>query len=256
MLIYPHTHRAVLRIAGTDAASFLQGLITADAVGLAVGAAAYGALLSPQGRFLHDFFLFRPDETTFLVTPEMSRAGEFLTLLKRYVLRAKVALALVPEQALFSVDNPMPGTVVDPRCAALSFVGIGTPPQGNLWEDYETLRLRYAVPDGSRDMPVGEALILEYGLDTLGAVAWTKGCYVGQEVTARMHYKSQKKKAFVPIFLEQGAFAPAGASLIPAGVMGSHHQQWGAALLPVDQTAAEWPDGGKARVDKSLWTSP
>jgi folate-binding protein YgfZ len=252
MPVFTHTRRSVLRIAGPDAAAFLQGLITADAAGLSVGATGYGALLSPQGRFLHDFLIFRAEETAFLLTPEQARAEDLLTLLKRYVLRASVTLALVPEKVLFSVDRALPGTAADPRCAALGFVGIGVPPQETAWEDYETLRLRHAVPDGGRDMPVGEALILDYGLDTLGAVAWTKGCYVGQEVTARMHYKAQKKKAFVPVHLEHGAFPALGTPLTPAGVMGSHHGEWGAALLPIEQATAEWPEDGKASACKPL----
>ncbi|MFN8693550.1 MAG: YgfZ/GcvT domain-containing protein [Holosporales bacterium] len=229
--VYCHEHRAVVVVTGGDRLTLLQGLITADVVGLAEGFAAYGALLTPQGRFLHDFLIFKTAEALFF-NVETARADDFIMRLKRYKLRADVtfkvdeALRLMSEQV--STASPQ-----DPRHAALGFVSL-KPAQPTTWLDYEETRIRAAAPDGSRDMIVEDSLLLDYGVDTLNGIAFTKGCYVGQEITARMKYKAQPKKAFMSIELLSGGFPPVGAALDDIGIMGSHQGSWGAALLKID----------------------
>lgn len=233
--VYCHEHRAVVVVTGGDRLNLLQGLITADVVGLAEGFAAYGALLTPQGRFLHDFLIFKTAEAL-LFTVETGRADDFITRLRRYKLRADVTFAVDATLRLIS-EQTSTTNAPDPRHPALGFVSL-KPAQPTTWVDYEETRIRAAVPDGSRDMIVEDSLLLDYGVDTLNGIAFTKGCYIGQEITARMKYKAQPKKAFMPIQLLEGAFPDTGTDLDGIGIMASHQGMWGAALLKIDQTQA------------------
>lgn len=174
--------RSILRIAGDDRAHFLQGLLTQDVTALESARIQFAALLSPQGKILHDMFLLHQPDAILLDTD-----AEFApTLLKRlimYKLRAKVTI----ERS----DDAATGTYPDPRHPQLPR---RTYPPGAKPNHDPALTL--GIPLLGRDFAPDSLTALDAGYDLLHAVSFTKGCYVGQEITARMHYKSIARRGW------------------------------------------------------------
>jgi len=261
-------NRGLLRVGGEAAAAFLQGLVTADVACAGEDRALYGALLTPQGKFLHDFFILCDDNRDFLLEGEASRLADLLQRLKRYRLRAPVILAdesnawrtalawggrAAEAFALSSPDKVRRvgdgWAYIDPRLAALG-VRIVLPAEASLpaslaeaserdWAVYDARRLSLGVPDGSRDMVVERAFMLESGMDELGAIDWQKGCYVGQEVTARTKYRGNVRRRLTPVVLSSSPPAEPDAPITADGrrVVGqlhSHAGDRGLALLSLD----------------------
>lgn len=220
-------NRGLVAVTGADARDFLQGLVTNDVARVVADRAIYAALLSPQGRFLHDFFIAEIGDALFLDC-ESARRADLLRRLGRYRLRSKVDISDASENlgvaVLFGGDalqqaglagepgaaRPLGGGIVftDPRDPALGARAIlPRNDAGAVLEaegfvagdaaDYESLRLGRGVPDGSRDLPVEKALPMENRFEELGALDWDKGCYVGQELTARMKHRALIKKRLV-----------------------------------------------------------
>lgn len=222
--------RAVLRIAGPDRVAFLQGLVSNDVAKLSQAQALWAAFLTPQGKYLHDFFLVDEGEAI-LLEGEAARLADLQRRLKIYKLRSKVEVgdatgrrvyALWGEGALAQLGFPdEPGAAkalaggpifVDPRLAALGARAIlSAAPESFVAApraDYDRLRLSLGVPDGSRDLEVEKAILLENGFDELGAIDWQKGCWMGQELTARTRYRALIKKRLLPARFEGEAPAP------------------------------------------------
>ena len=217
-------NRAVLRLSGPDRLTFLQGLVSNDVTKVAPGHAVYSCLLTPQGKFLHDFFLIA-DSDSLLIECEADRRADLAQRLKMYRLRSKIEIAGA-DYAVFAVLGALSkiaGAIAypDPRTlrlwepAWLSSSDLEGSPLP--FEAYDRLRISLAVPDGSRDMEVGKAILLENNIDLLNGVAWDKGCYTGQELTARTHYRGLIKKRLVPVHIA-GAVPPVGTPLIENGV--------------------------------------
>ena len=252
--------RGILALAGDDRVSFLQGLVSNDVAKAAAGRAIYAAFLTPQGRFLHDFFLVELGGAL-LLDCEGARLGDLLTRLKRFRLRSKVTLDDASDRYAVAalVDGgagepgqaaPMAGGVafVDPRLralgrrailpregaeAALAQTGLAVGTAG----DYERLRLGLGVPDGSRDLPVEKAYLLENGFDELNGVDWEKGCYMGQELTARTKYRGLVRKRLMPVAIagpHPSAGTPVTFGAKDAGEMRSGQDGIGLALLRLD----------------------
>jgi folate-binding protein YgfZ len=221
-------HRSVIAVSGPDRAEFLQGLISNDTAKVGPGRPIWAALLTPQGRFLNDMFVVEDGDGTFLVETERERAAALAKKLKMYTLRSKVTVEdrgdTMEVAVVFGAGAekivPVAGATafVDPRLpqlgvrvlapmgqtAALLLALDEAPPA-----EYEALRLKLGVPDGSRDMPVEKALLLESGFDELHGVDWQKGCYMGQELTARTKYRGLIKRRLFPVKVE-GALPPPG----------------------------------------------
>ncbi|MEX2299047.1 MAG: folate-binding protein, partial [Dongiaceae bacterium] len=211
--------RGVLSVAGEDRHAFLQGLVSNDVMQATADRAIWTAFLTPQGKYLHDFFIVEIGDR-FLLDCEADRRQDLLRRLSLYKLRSRVtvadadgeqAVALVfGDGALDALDLPAePGSAkpfgngvayVDPRLPALGVRTIlprveidqamksaGIEP-GNP-DDYDRRRIALGVPDGSRDLKVEKAILLENGFDELHGIDWDKGCYMGQELTARTHYR-------------------------------------------------------------------
>ncbi|MBV6631410.1 MAG: folate-binding protein YgfZ [Alphaproteobacteria bacterium] len=216
----PLPERAVLAVSGEDAATFLQGLITVDTEGLEVGKTRYGCLLTPQGKFGFDFFLIRQAADSFWLETEAGQAADLMKRLRMFKLRSKVDLALSdPAPAVFaclSAPSDAPDGVTlfeDPRMAALGHRAIGDDAVMRGWleaagftqapiGDYDTHRLTLGIPDGTRDMEVGKSTMLECNIDQLNGIDWEKGCYMGQELTARTRYRGLVKKRLIPLEID------------------------------------------------------
>ena len=222
-------HRGVIAVSGEDRVEFLQGLISNDVTKVAPGKAVWAALLTPQGRFLNDMFVVDAGFGTLLLETEREKAPALARKLGMYKLRSKVTVedrsATMDVAVVFGPGaekhNAVPGALsyIDPRLPELG-VRVLTPagqagkmlglPEAPL-ADYEALRLSLGVPDGSRDLPVEKALLLESGFDELNGVDWKKGCYMGQELTARTKYRGLVKKRLFPVKVEGALPAPGTA---------------------------------------------
>ena len=251
-------HRGVIAVGGPDRVEFLQGLISNDTTKVAPGRAIWAALLTPQGRFLNDMFVVDGGNDTLLLEAERERAAALAKKLRMYTLRSKVAVEdrspSLEIAVVYGEQFAAPGSVgsavafADPRLDALGYRIIAPASQAasllrehGLTEaplaDYEALRLSLGVPDGSRDLPVEKALLLESGFDELNGVDWKKGCYMGQELTARTKYRGLIKKRLFPVSVEGEAPAPGTAILKDGqevGELRSGSGGWALALLQID----------------------
>ena len=257
--------RAVLAISGPGARDFLQGLITNDVVGgLAPGTALYTAMLSPQGKVLFDFFLTE-GEGALLLDVSRDRSDALLKKLKMYKLRAKVEIEARDQLGVYvnlkgHPDNrvvPYADRAVsfaDPRLAALGVRSIGARAEmpANLAgpRRYHQHRLALGVPE-AEDFGFEKIFALDAGLAELNGVSFSKGCYVGQELTSRMKHRATSRKRLLTVTADvplpaAGPVAKGGAEI---GELVSSHGEAAFALIRLDRleettgdvTAAEIP---------------
>ena len=225
-LIINHPDTGFISVAGDDSCEFLQSIITVNVETLAVGACRQSALLTPQGRVLIDMMVYRPATDRFILRCDSNRRDDLFARLRRYRLRRPIEIAIEPEFRLFLVianktatpsGKQTPGQIldqlgdsagvviscIDPRnpnlgthILASGAKSTATADQIDIWH---TARISAGIPEGPIDLTPERALLLEAGLDQLGAVDFVKGCYVGQEVTARTHYRGLVKRRLVPV---------------------------------------------------------
>lgn len=199
--------RAVLEVAGEDRVAFLQGLVSNDVAQAAPGRAVWAAFLTPQGKWLADFFIFAESERL-LLDCERGHAAMLLQRLSRFRLRARVALREAPEGFAVHVGwggAPPPEGIPaapDPRLPEAGWRALAPAPLPEAdagAEAWDLHRLRLGLPDGSRDLEAEQTVLLEAGFDELQGISWTKGCYMGQELTARTKYRGLLKRRLVPV---------------------------------------------------------
>jgi hypothetical protein len=234
--------RSVIAVDGEDRQPFLQGLISNDTQRISASLALYSAFLTPQGKFLHDFTLVETaglDGPRILLDPETERRADLIKRLSMYRLRSKVKITdLAADWVVVVFWGPAAlkklglaldrgaaralgnGVVfTDPRLAVLgaraflpraeleaATAEIGF--QAGELTDYERHRAEAGVPAGSRDLIPDKAILLENGFDELGAIDWNKGCYMGQELTARTRYRGLVRKRLLPVAVSGAAPAP------------------------------------------------
>ncbi len=253
--------RGILAVSGPDRRLFLQGLVSNDVEKLADNRAVYAALLTAQGKYLHDFVMVEVGEAIWL-DAEAARLGDLRRRLTMYRLRAKVEIAERPELAVAAVFGEgalaalglagEPGearlrdggvVLVDPRLAELGARAIlerehlsrlGLELAQADFAVYDRHRLALGIPDGSRDLVPDKSILLEAGFDELNGVDWQKGCYVGQELTARTKYRGLIKKRLFPVRIDGPA--PASGTMVTAdgrdaGELRSSRDGQGLALL-------------------------
>ena len=184
--------RSVIRVAGEDVRGFLQGLVTADTALLTPNAPAWAALLSPQGKVLFDFILWA-DGDDVLIDVEATQAEALTKRLTLYRLRR--AITLKPDEAKVHWSQTGDRGVPDPRLADLGQRWLG--PAGEPATGWHAHRLSLGVTEGIAELGNGETLWLECNARELNGVSFTKGCYVGQENTARMHHRSKVNRRLV-----------------------------------------------------------
>lgn len=201
-------HRGVLEVVGPDRAAFLQGLVSNDVTHIASGEAVWAALLTPQGKWLADFFVI-DFGGAFLLDAERAAVPGLVQRLTRFRLRSKVTLRDASADwhvhAVWGGDAGMEGLAGrDPRLpeAGWRFLSPVPIPGDATAEDYDRHRLALGLPDGSKDMDSEKSVLLEAGFDELHGVSWSKGCYMGQELTARTRYRGLVKRRLVPVEVE------------------------------------------------------
>ena len=263
------TGRALLRLSGPEAADFLDALVSNAVTGLVPGQAAYAALLTPQGRFLHDFFVTPASDGALLLDVAAERRADLKRRLTLYRLRAKIEIADSDWQGfvLFGSEAApvLPqllrdaGTILfaDPRLPALGWHlwlppgmamaarELGMPVPFDAWERH---RLILGVPDGGRDIEPEKGILLENHFEALHGVDFSKGCYIGQELTARTKYRGLVKKQLCKVKSAGGDFLPLPGTAISldgreAGEMRSSLGGLGLALLRLDALAEAERDG-------------
>ncbi|MHA1529617.1 MAG: CAF17-like 4Fe-4S cluster assembly/insertion protein YgfZ [Alphaproteobacteria bacterium] len=243
--------RTVLRMTGADVRDVLQNVVTNDIARLAPGGAVYAALLTPQGKYLFDFLLLEGPDGALLIDAAADRAEALAQRLRMYCMRRDAAVtgaaglgvalvwggAAVPEGEL---------VVADPRAVALGWRIYAADPAAALAATgaaeadraaYDALRIAHMVPASGIELLSDETYILEAGFEALNGVDFRKGCYVGQEVTARMHHKTVLKKRLVRVRVE-GEAAPGTkvtAGGRPAGTLFSQSDGQGLAHLRLDR---------------------
>lgn len=182
--------RAVVQIAGPDTQSWLQGLLTQD---VTRPRPLYAGLLSPQGKVLFDLHVHDDGSGGLLLDVAASRAADLIKRLTLYKLRAQVTLTLRPDLAVYV--NTMGAHPPDPRLPALGARWIGATAAAP--EDdgtYRRWRWQHGVAEGPDELGIDRLLWLETNAGELNGVSTTKGCYVGQENTARMHFRGKVRK--------------------------------------------------------------
>lgn len=282
--------RGLVAVGGEDRAAFLQGLVSNDVLRVGENRAAYALLLTPQGKFLHDFRMVE-SAGALLLDPEAERRAELLRRLKMHKLRSKITLEDRSEGAggvggmavvaLFGGDalarlglpeeagaaRPFAGGVAftDPRLPALGARAI-LPQEGLAAaleeagfarrgaEDYDRHRLALGVPDGSRDLIPEKSIPLENDLDDLNAISWDKGCYMGQELTARTKYRALIRKKLFPVAVDGPLPAPGTPVTLDgreAGEMRSGRGSSALALLRLEELARAEQDGTPLKAGES-----
>lgn len=237
--------RGVIAVEGSDRVRFLQGMVSNDVTAALPGTAVWTAFLTPQGRWLADFFVFAdPEQERLLLDCEQGHIPDLIKRLSRFRLRADVRLTETSMSILTSWgDNPSPpaGSIhaPDPRhpLAGQRYLLASSPPEVNATpDDYDLHRLALGLPDGSRDCEAEKTLLLEANFDVLNGISWTKGCYMGQELTARTHYRGLVKRRLVPIALAEHPLPVRGTPILTedgkeAGELRSSCNHIGLAML-------------------------
>ena len=207
MWMHPTTlrNRAVIRISGTEARPFLQGLLTQDVMSVAPGAPRWGALLTPQGKALFDMMLWAdPDQPEdILIDCEADRADLLIRRLSLYRLRRPVGIAREDNLAVhWSPDADAPG-VPDPRLATLGHRWLAPATDGDAAPAFLLTRVKQSVLEGAAELGEDKTLWLETKAEELNGVNYSKGCYIGQENTARMHYRNKVNRRLVALPIDQ-----------------------------------------------------
>lgn len=245
--------RTVIRVAGDEARGFLNDLVTTDVAGLAAGAARYGALLTPQGKYLADFIMIGTEDGV-LIDVDAAQAPGLAQRLTMYRLRRKIAIEaaglavaqLWGEGAEAAAGAAGAMAVADPRGAALGWrvyapdADAALAASGAAVADraaWDALRVANGVPEAGSELGP-DAYILEFGFERLHGVDFRKGCYVGQEIVARMKHKTELRKGMARVAVDPGA-AP-GTEILSeggklAGVLGTVSGGEGLAHLRFDR---------------------
>jgi len=257
----PLPTRGLIKIEGPDARDYLQGLVSQDIQRVSESQAVYSAFLSPQGKFLYDFFVFELGGALVLDC-EGGRRSDFFKRLSMYKLRSDVQLSDVSDDyqvygVLDNLDFSDRGACktlgdgivyADPRILDMGCRAVL--PQGDAssleraglaagdFDVYEHRRIELGLADGSRDMIADKALLLENGFEELDGVSFTKGCFMGQELTARTRYRGLVKKRLLPVKIDGPA--PTAGTVIEfdgreAGEMKTSAGDVGLALIRLDK---------------------
>lgn len=240
--------RALVQIAGPDAETFLQNLVTCDISGLQPGQLSFGALLTPQGKILFEFLIGRDPSGAadgFVADLAADQAADFVKRLTFYKLRAAVTVTQLDLQVGvdLSEEKAVDGAIADPRHTSLGHrIWADTAAFSSTKSTYDSIRMAVGVPELGKDFAPQTAFPHDVLMDQYrsGGVDFSKGCYVGQEVVSRMHHRGTARSRFVRVTGAED-LPPMGADILAGdraiGQMGGHIGQHGLALVRLDRVA-------------------
>lgn len=230
--------RRILRISGTANRDFLQGLITNDITRVDAGL-VYAALLSPQGKYMADFFL-TADGDDVLLDADEAQADMLAQRLNMYKLRADVQITATELCVHRGLDATPADAMADPRHDALGWRAYRDTPQDNDLTDWNALYVTHMIPQSGVEL-TPDTFILEMGFERIHGVDFRKGCYVGQEVTARMKHKTELRKGLAKVAVHGNAATgtPITAGDKPAGTLLTRAGDQALAYLRFDRATAE-----------------
>jgi len=231
-------NRAIILIAGDAAEKFLEALITCKVEGMLIGESRFGALLTPQGKIMFDFFVARTKDG-FQFDILDSLASDFIKRMMLYKLRAKVEITPIEGLETYAVWDEAPKNgYIDPRMNEMGWrVYSNAPPEAQV-ANYTEHRIENCVPEGGIDFEYNGAYPHEVLMDQNAGVDFKKGCYVGQEVVSRMQHRGTTKKRVVKISSNQAlpdTQTEIRADNKPAGKLGSINGNTGLALVRLDR---------------------
>ncbi|MEP2030691.1 MAG: folate-binding protein [Paracoccaceae bacterium] len=239
------TSRRVLVLHGADTEPFLQGLTTNDMAGLASGL-VYTAILTPQGKYIADFFVLRQGDAVLIDV--CASLGEMLEKrLNMYRLRADVTIGQ-SDLNLQRGTGPAPKVAyTDPRHPDLGWRMYSSAPESDDGTDWDAIRVAHCIPETGVEL-TPDTFILEAGFDTVNGVDFRKGCYVGQEVTARMRHKTELRKGLSRVAVS--GHAPVGSEIVangkPVGTLLTQSGGFGIAYLRFDRAKGDMSASGVA----------
>lgn len=250
--------RGAILVSGPDARPFLQGLITNDINLLDTQPMIYSCLLTPQGKFMFDFFMTKQGDAIQLECEGGMRADALRDRLAHFKLRSKIILEAIQDINVFQILNAQSRSDAmpdprDPRLGLRTYARPDNMPEHD-FDEWDRLRISLAVPDGSRDMKIDHATMSDGRIDELNGVSYTKGCYMGQELTARVHHRGLAKRHLVAIrtpdpakhpFPTYGTDVKAGDTLL--GEMRSSCGDMGLALVK-DEALSQLSEAGYSQV--------
>ncbi len=230
------TDRKVYAVTGADALSFLQGMVSNDVLPLGrADGMVWAALLTPQGKYLADFLLVA-DRGRLLLDIKDSLAEATIRRLLMYRLRADVQIEATDLAVTRGLGAAPMGALPDPRHAALGWRAYGAA-GGGTQTDWDAVRVTHCIPETGIELIPDESYLLESGFERLHGVDFRKGCYVGQEVTARMKHKTDLRKGLVRVRVS--GQAPVGTAILagdkPAGMLFTQSGGFGIAYLRFDR---------------------
>jgi folate-binding protein YgfZ len=233
--------RNLIRLTGKDAQDFLQGLITTDIDSLPEGEARPGALLTPQGKILFDFLVWREGDD-FLIETETAQREALMRRLTMYKLRAAVDITAGPEDGItvFWGDDSGKGSVKDAAFAKAGILLARAP--GKLDDGpekaYHALRVEVGISISGHDYALQDAFPHDVLLDQTSGLSFRKGCYVGQEVVSRMQHRGTARRR-VAIVSGEAALPASGTEIVaggkPVGALGSVAGNKGLAIVRIDR---------------------
>ena len=208
------TDRQVVTVTGRDALTFLQGMVSNDVLPLGKASGiVWAALLTPQGKYLADFLVVNTG-AALLLDIKSTIAAATVKRLSMYRLRADVALTLIDLAVTRGLGDAPPSALPDPRHPALGWRSYGAT-GGPAGVDWDAIRVAHCIPETGIELVPDDSYLLESGFERLHGVDFRKGCYVGQEVTARMKHKTELRKGLMTVNIS-GA-APVGAEIMADG---------------------------------------
>lgn len=254
MINYQRLNYSIIKIEGEDKTRFLQSIITND---INTKGSIYCLILNPQGKFLFDFFI-TPKSDAYFIEINTNQLESFISRLKLYRLRAKVSITHIPEYAILyshvKLDVPKLYEYQDPRHQKL---GLRTIVQNTDLSANSNIYLEdkyaLAIPEGYSELIQEKSMPLEYGLELLNAISFTKGCYVGQEVISRTKYQGVIRKKIMRITSEYDlSTLPAASEIMinnnKIGTLCSSYKNQGIGLIRLENYN-EHKNNGKVTIN-------
>ncbi len=268
--------RGLLGLSGADAADFLQGMVTCDINKLSPTNSLYGAHLTPQGKFLDDFFIYLIDDKIVLDCNK-ERLMPLAKILHSYVMRFTIEFENLSDDydilaSISRANTPCGQTeqiptgikITDPRLTGMGhrlIVEKHSENANNDLDKYHQHRIKLAVPDGAFDGIRNKTIAGELCLEYLHGVDYEKGCYIGQEVTARTHFRTQPKKRIMTIAYQEEAI-PIGSEVtsgnLSIGNVFSTSQGYGIAILRLKEAIKGkllFANGVELKAHKPEWAN-